>query len=79
MKRSDDLRRQLRAAIKASPYKTQGRVARALGITPQTLNDVLGGKRPILNATHEGALEVLGYRVVIKPLKHDPERVHQRL
>jgi hypothetical protein len=42
---------------KTSWYKTQGRVAKVLGITPQTLNAIIGGKRPILNASLEGALE----------------------
>ena len=75
--RSEDLRQQLRQGLKRQNL-TQGDLARARRVKPQTVNLVFTGKRPIIGQTLEATLESLQARLVVSRLEDDPDAVSKK-
>ncbi len=77
MNRSNDLRQQLNKLMKQQ-QTTQGDLARARGVAPQTVGLVFTGKRPLINRTLEAALDLLGSRLLVSRLEENPQAVSDK-
>lgn len=71
------VRQQLKARLEHLGW-SQRHLAREIGVTPQTLNDLLTGKRDLLGDTLEAALRVLQLQPRLMPLETDLQAVQDR-
>ena len=74
---SEDLRRQVLEGLKTKGV-SQLEVARKRGVSRQTVNEVLTGKRPVINETLEATLELMGGRLEVVEVEADAEELYKR-
>lgn len=77
MNRSQNLREQILQRMRELRV-SQGDLARAQGVSPQNVNAVIKGTRPLINKTLESTLETLEARLALVPLDSDPTSVADR-